>query len=99
LFFSMIAAFAAAAVAGPIDLTCTVPYGPTTTEWAITLDQQAGTATWHIAATDTSVTRPASFLPDKVIFNGLWVSRTDLSFHRGTEVGQCRIAEVANRKF
>ncbi|WP_431286779.1 hypothetical protein [Roseateles chitinivorans] len=93
--------------AAPVELTCIITSGEKDVEWKVSLDEAAGTASYSIPELNVNQKYKAIFTEDKVVFNGMEISRVDLSFKRTINIlgkitedkGQCKKAAPIKREF
>lgn len=103
--------FAAIAHAGSaparVYLECAMSNGVDDVMWTVTLDEKNSTASYSIPEVGAASKRAAVFTPEKVTFDSIEISRTDLSIRRTvnirgalkSDLGQCKLAKPPQRKF
>lgn len=106
LLVAAVLAVPVAARATPVYLECTITDGNHPVVWNVTLDEAQSTVDYVIPELNVAQKTRAIFSPDKVMFNGLTISRLDLSMSRPpvlagypTDKGQCKLIEPPARKF
>lgn len=96
----------AVANAAPVYLECTLTDGNRDLAWNVTLDEERAAVDYVIPSINVAQKAKAIFTPEKVMFNGMEISRVDLTITRKpileggrTDKGQCRIPAPVKRAF
>jgi hypothetical protein len=100
-------AIVAHAAAKTVYLDCAMTNGTKVVTWKVILDEKNQTASYSIPGVGAVSKHAAVFLPEKVSFDSIVISRIDLSITRTVNVsgsvksdqGQCKIADRPQTKF
>jgi hypothetical protein len=98
----------AMANAAPVYLECKMTTGTKEVLWNVTLDESTGAVSYTIPELGVVQKLPGVFMPDRVVFGAMEISRVNLSFTRKTVVsgvvdrtdqGQCKVTDPPIRQF
>jgi hypothetical protein len=90
-----------------VYLDCAMTNGTEDVIWKVILDEKSQTASYSIPGLGAVSKHAAIFLPEKVSFDAIVISRIDLSITRTVNVGgsvksdqgQCKISDPPKRQF